>query len=424
MRRSISSVTVITVTLVVHAWLGPAVANAATAESPTDGPTMSWGAVLHLKATAERDELVRAAVELKPELELDFGHGWRAVLSGRLRGDLESRIAPADDHAELRDAYLEWRRTGTRLRLGKQRQVWGVVDGFAILDQLQPRSFREFVLDDTDSSRIGQWMLWGRTELGRGRLELAWVPRPDAHELPAQGSLYDFVAPRFRYGAPLGRPAPPRRSVDHDGDLLAARYEVRAGRFDLSAVALTGPEAQPLGRLAGTPEAPGIELYRRSRTLLGGTLSTAVGSAVARAELGWTFDAPFNVRRPGLEEVQRDRLQAALAVDVELPAGLFTSWQLVVDQVRDAPPGLVRPAEDVLGSVLVRRSWLADTVLGELRILGSAEGDRLWRLAMTYRGDDRWSLKLEVDVFTGELDGIFGQYRERDRLSLGFETYF
>ena len=405
-------------------WVGAALIFLAPVAATAEGPTASWGAGLHLEATAERDEVVRTALELEPELKLALGNGWRAVFSGRLRGDLESHIEPHNDHAELRDAYFEWRRDGNRLRLGKQRQAWGVVDGFAILDQLQPRSFREFVLDDVDSSRLGQWMVNGRTELGKGRLQLVWVPRPDAHELPAQGSLYDFVAPRFRYGAPLGAAAPPRRSVDESGDLWAAQYEVRLGGFDLSAVALTGPEAQPLGRLAITTEGPVIELYRRSRTLLGGTLSTAVGSAVVRAELGWTFDAPFNVRRPGLEAIQRDRFQAALAVDLDVPGGFFTSWQLVVDHVRDAPSGLVRPAEDVLGSLLVRRSWLADTVLGELRILGSAEGDRLWRLAATYQGSDRWSLKLEVDIFTGELDQIFGQYRDRDRVSLGFETHF
>ena len=396
--------------------LAPIVAKA-------EGAT-SWGATLRLEATAERDGLVRTEIELEPELEVGLGRGWRLVLSGRLRGDLESRIEPGNEHAELRNAYLEWRRGGHRLRAGKQRRVWGVVDGFAILDQLQPRSFREFVLDDTDHSRQGQWMLSGRTELGGGQLEVVWVPRPDPHELPARGSLYDFVAPRFRYGAELGSPSPPRRTVDGGGDLLAARYGVRAGGLDLSAVVLTGPEAQPLGRLAGTRDSPWIELYRSPRRLVGGTLSAAIGSAVVRTEVGWTFDAPFNVRRPNLEETRRDRLQTALGLDLDLPAGWFASFQVLVDQVRNPPRELVRPEEDVLGSMLVRRGFFAETLLGELRVLGSTEGDQLWRLAVSYRGDDRWSLRLELARFTGDLVEIFGQYRDRDRVSLGFEAYF
>ena len=65
--------------------LAPIVAKA-------EGAT-SWGATLRLEATAERDGLVRTEIELEPELEVGLGRGWRLVLSGRLRGDLERASA-------------------------------------------------------------------------------------------------------------------------------------------------------------------------------------------------------------------------------------------------------------------------------------------------------------------------------------------
>lgn len=58
---------------------------------------------------------------------------------------------------ELREFYLQGEIGDTFLTLGKQQIVWGKAEGLHVLDIVNPQSFREFILDDFDNSRIPLW---------------------------------------------------------------------------------------------------------------------------------------------------------------------------------------------------------------------------------------------------------------------------
>ncbi|HKY93211.1 MAG TPA: hypothetical protein VJM11_19320, partial [Nevskiaceae bacterium] len=56
--------------------------------------------------------------------------------------------------AELEEFFVDWRAGAWSVRLGKQQTVWGTSDGLKVLDIVNPQSFREFILDDYERSRI------------------------------------------------------------------------------------------------------------------------------------------------------------------------------------------------------------------------------------------------------------------------------
>jgi hypothetical protein len=95
---------------------------------------------------------------------------------------------------ELRELYADITIGKTYWRIGKQQVVWGEMDGFKVLDRLNPMSFREFILDDFDDSRIPLWAVKGDFDLGGIKLTTYWSPDLTTHQLPAPaGAFYPMV---------------------------------------------------------------------------------------------------------------------------------------------------------------------------------------------------------------------------------------
>ena len=84
--------------------------------------------------------------------------GCDAKLSGRFR--YQTRLSPdAHSHGEVREARVDCRRQDWLLSVGRQAVVWGKADGFPVLDVVHPFDYREFILDDRESSRRPLTML-------------------------------------------------------------------------------------------------------------------------------------------------------------------------------------------------------------------------------------------------------------------------
>ena len=116
-------------------------------------------------------------LSLVPEFNVGFDNGWQLKSSLRLRAEAinglqiddinrdsyseYSKPAMLSDEVELelRELYLQGEIGDTFLILGKQQIVWGKSDGLKVLDIVNPQSFREFILDDFDNSRIPLWTL-------------------------------------------------------------------------------------------------------------------------------------------------------------------------------------------------------------------------------------------------------------------------
>ncbi|MEX0707321.1 MAG: DUF1302 family protein [Woeseia sp.] len=428
--------------LVSLACLVCSIANSAGLQSAELRAELLYGYSTAASSTLE------AGLELEPAFEYRFGDTSRLVFSARLRWDAEDHLAPGKPDvetydgasrpwtvgsnavAEMRDAYLQIDLPRGLLRIGKQQIAWGALDGLKIMDSLNPQNFREFILEDFADSRIGLWSVYADVTRGNWRAELAWIPDTTGHEIPAPGAWFELVAPRFRYGAEPDAPRPPTTTIRPDSTIDDATIGVRIARllggWDLGLVAISGYDFEPLGRLVSSPTGPVLERYHARRELLGISAGTSLGAVAMRAEVSYRPERMFNLR-DGTELVSEplDQYSVGLGIDISGPFDTFINLQYVLDHVQSAPDTLVRPRTDRLVTLLLRRNFAYDTVTTELRWYRDAgKGDELLRAALAYVIGEETSLRLGLDVFRGDADGLFGQFNDRDRITLSVEHYF
>ena len=67
-------------------------------------------------------------------------------------------------------------------RLGKQIIRWGIVEGWRILDEVNPLDFKEHILRDVADRYIPLWMAKGDYYVGPLTIEGLWIPDIRGHE--------------------------------------------------------------------------------------------------------------------------------------------------------------------------------------------------------------------------------------------------
>jgi hypothetical protein len=393
-------------------------------------------------------EVMQLQLEVEPRWDATLGDAGSAVLSFRLRLDgkdeLEPGAPPFDNYdgpskpltlgdagtLELRDVYYEHRLSSGLLRVGKQQIVWGRLDGVKILDVLNPQTFREFILDDLGDSRIGLWSAYLDYSVGAWRAELALIPDQTSHDIPEPGAWFELRAPRFRFGAPVDAAGLPRRSEGGSDWLEDGALGLRLSRFvggvDVSGLYYSGQDHEPLGRVGLGEDGLFLEQYHRRREVLGLSAESSFGPVAWRAELSHQPGRRFNVRgAAGLDEVELDQSVLGVGADIQLPLNLLANVQLLWDRVHDAPAGLIRPNEDQLATVFLRRGFAYETLQTEFRWYHSlTDHDDTMALRASYAVNDELTLFASGEWFTGTPLGLFGQFARQDRVVLGFSRYF
>jgi len=395
---------------------------------------------------------LEAALTLSPSLTAALGGSAELVVSARLRADAADELSPGiPAHAtysdasrpwtpgpawtlDLRDLHIDWRPGTALVRIGKQQIVWGALDGLKVLDALNPQDFREFILADFGDSRIGLWSAYLELVGDSWRAELALIPDPTAHELPVAGAWFAFTAPRFRFGTagnvavPMRVQRPANPIEDGTAGLRLARF---FGRTEVTLVAATGLDFEPVGRLDSVAGMPVLTRTYERRKLFGASIESAVGQLALRAEASWQPDKAFNVRLDDasqsafLDVVDVDQYRAALAADANIPGGWFLNAQLLVDHLDDPPRGLVRPQTDRIATMFLRRRFDYDRIGVELRWYTEVDHhDELFRASLSWRPTENTELTLAVEAFSGEDDGVFGQFADADRVTLALERTF
>lgn len=395
-------------------------------------------------AGTDSSDTVAAEIDLQPSVEFAFGDSVSWVASARVRLDAYDQLEPGRTNtdsyspaskpvelgtagsAEIRDLYLEFRRDNGLLRIGKQQIVWGRLDGIKVLDLVNPQDYREFILDDFDESRISLWSVYADYSVGPWRAELALVADGTGHAIPNEGAWFELTAPRFRFGT-AGASALPvitdRPGAGFDSAAAGFRVSRQFGGLDLSAVAYTGLDPEPLGRLGEIDGQTALERYYERRDALGTSLDVGLGDFVLRAEAVLMPDRVFNTRDgTGLDTIELDQFRAAIGVDYSAPFDIFMNVQYLVDRVRAAPVNLVRPDTDRIGTLFLRRSFGFDRLDIELRWYHSFEdADDMSSLGATWRPNDRTSIRVAWENFEGAQDGLFGQFDGRSRALLSVE---
>lgn len=393
----------------------------------------------------------------QPEAQWRFDDGGRLTGIARLRFQPETGLRPSDMERDsytaasrpalignntelvLRELYYEQTAGDWYATLGKQQVVWGKADGLKVLDVVNPQSFREFILEDFDQSRIPLWTVNVERPLndwmgGDWTLQLLWLPDQTYHALPEQDATYAFSSPRLAPQAPpavtarLNKPEQPGSILaDSDAGLRLTSF---IGGWDISLNYLYQYHNQPALHQRFIPgPTPVVEItpeYHRTH-VLGGSFSRAFGSWVIRGELGYFTDRFFLTKDVADSDgvSNSSELSYVLGLDWSGIDDTFISVQLFQSWLPDHKGGFTRPELDTSVTFLVRREFLNDTLTTEvLWIANTNDGDGLVRPKVSYDLEDNISIWAGLDIFYGDRDGLFGQFKDKDRFLLGVELGF
>ncbi len=397
-------------------------------------------------ATANVQE---ARIAFTPEIGADLTDSTRLTVIGRLRVDIVDELEPGqpeehnrsafsqrqfvNDHVdlELREAYIDTEIGRTFLRVGKQQLVWGQADGIKVLDVLNPQSFREFILDDFEDSRIPLWTVNAEIPVGEAMLQLLWIPDQTYDDIPESGAAFAFtstlIVPELPPGVPV-TDSRPQRPDDFLADSdVGAKLSVFVGGWDVTLNYAYHYFDRPVVRREISTTGIAIQQHYERTHLLGGTFSNVFGNFILRGEVGFSTDRYFltnditdtdGVTRTG-------ELSYVLGLDYQGWRDWFISAQLFQSIIADPVPGLVRDDVDTTVTFLVRRDFMNDSLQAEALLIKSLnQSDGVLQASLNYEWRTNIRLKLGADFFFGNSLGLFGQFNEKDRISMGIEFGF
>jgi hypothetical protein len=376
----------------------------------------------------------RAVTRLQLSLEGKLGDDVKYKLGGRVDVDplyyssnfyLDPVKTDQRFSAFWRENYLDFSAGDLVFRVGAQNIIWGEVAGLFFADVVSARDLREFLLPSFDIIRIPQWAVRTEYFAGDSHFELIWIPVPTFDDIGKPGS--DF------YPVPLGAqptaseaslfldPTRPARGVS-DGN-----YGIRAGTlvdgWDMAAFYYRSYSTSPtFYRVARTSATLPVVFEPRYDRIwqAGATVTKDLGSVVVRAEAVYAGGLNLASLDPAAPEGVVARNALDWIVSAEHPfEGFDGRINVQVFQRRYFGGGA---DEIALNSGDWGASLLVSGKLGPrwepsvqwIQTFGG--GGSLVRPKLAWLPAANLSVALGVDVFSGDRDGFFGRYANKDRI--------
>jgi len=401
-------------------------------------------------AFLSHDGAVQKAVAYgKLELEFKFEDNARFVTSGIVEGDWKDKIEPDvlntfnynDDSkplalgnhgkAELREFYYEKEFGATQLKVGKMQTVWGKADGIKLIDKLNPQDFSEFILAPFEDSRIPLWSLSLTQSFEDSELEFLWIPDTTYHKVPNSNGAYAFSSSRVVPQAPQGvsvrqNEAEKPNDAFKDSD-IALRYSKQLENMELGFYYLYAYDDfvvlyQDLDRATRTvtlnPE------YERNH-FYGMSMDYSKGEFVYRVEAGFTEGKHLLDANGARGISQSDEVAYIFGVDWYGLEESMLSMQVNQSYLLDYKDGFARPKVDNTMTILYKKDLMNNTLHGEVLLIHNLnDDDGVVRPKLSYELDEESLVYTGLDHFYGDRDGLYGQFREQNRVVLGVERTF
>lgn len=335
---------------------------------------------------------------------------------------------------EIRELYWDVALDDIFLRSGKQQVVWGEADGLKLLDVINPQSFREFILDDFDDSRIPLWMINTEYSLNNnGVIQFLWIPDTSSHELAPSHSTFAFSSPSLVLQTNSvsdvvvkDATAPTMTLKNSDAGL---RFTHFIGGWDISLNYLYHYVDAPVTRTSSRGNNSGqtfvvTQQYERSH-LIGGSVSNAFGDWTLRSEVAYETDRYHRTTStlPGV--IDADQWSTVIGLDWQGWTNQFISVQWFQTTITESDADLVNNSREDIATFLWESKFLNETLTFEWLQLHSLDhGDGVAQPRLIYNYEANLDVYVGVDNFYGNRMRLFGQFKEADRISVGFEWGF
>jgi len=406
----------------------------AGADSLLESSTLSthieseWG-VLTKDSSTQKLQLM-----IEPELETDISKDSRITTIARLRTDAKDNLSPGDhNQAELREFYLDTTINDSIIILGKQQVVWGKSDGLKVLDIVNPQDFREFILDDFDQSRIPLWTANTEIPVNDVTLQLLLIPDQTYHEFATPGSSYQFTSPLIIPPTPPGANVSIKPTIKPDEVLQDADAGFRISTFthgwDLTFNYLYHYDDTPVLFRTINIDLNGLNInpqYKRTH-LIGGTFSNTFGDLTLRGEVGYLTDKYISTTDPLDTDgvVKTGELKYVLGFDWYGFTDTLLSMQIFQTYLNNHQSGMIRDELNTQITFLIKQDYMNETLHAEVLFLHDMDyKDGMVRPKLTYEYNDEVNIYAGADIFYGNMDGLFGQFKETDRIVSGLVIGF
>jgi hypothetical protein len=418
--------------------------------SPT-ATALTFQAIADFDAAVETKDgdLQKAELVLTPRMDFDLSESVRATLIARGRFDAVDELSPghpAQHHRgqwnrrtylgdngdlELREAYIDGFAGDVFVRLGKQQVVWGQADGLRVLDVLNPIDYREFILSDLDERRIPLWMLNAEAPLWEGTLQLVAIPDKTYDELPPFNGAFGFSSRLLVPKAPAGVPVTMRDPDQPDRPLQDAdagvRWQAFLGGWDVSLNYLYHYHDQAVYYLnEGTGGIVVSPIYKRTH-LTGATFSNAFGDFALRGEIGYSSDRYWVADPRSVTDgvVESPELAYVVGLDYSGISNTFFSVQAFQSYLTDHPTGVIRDTLETQLTLRIRHLiWNQALALEAFFIQSANDADGLLQLEANYQFKSDLVGRIGADLFFGNKSGLFGQFKEANRIKVGLAYSF
>lgn len=123
------------------------------------------------------------------------------TIAARTRRDIDQPLnfvaaLPEDKDSDVikaKEFYIDYMFDSADLRIGKQLNVWGVMPGIRIVDELNPMDFREFILPDLLDYRIALWTAKLDYYTDYGDLQFIAIPELVFNKPAPPGSEWELM---------------------------------------------------------------------------------------------------------------------------------------------------------------------------------------------------------------------------------------
>ncbi len=342
-------------------------------------------------------------------------------INGAVRTSSDGDIAIREWYIETESEHVFW-------KIGKQQVVWGQADGLKVLDVINPQSFREFVLDEFADSRIPLWMINAEIPLNDDNtLQLLWIPDSTYHELAHADAPFAFTSPLFVPQLVEGvefldinQAKPSRFFKDSDVGLQFSSFT--AG-WDLTLNYLYHYLDTPVLFQSLSDEGIRINSTYKRKHLFGASASNSFGDYTFRSELGYSTDS---------YHLSSDTNQTGIANSADMSWVIGLDWMGLTDtmisaqwfqsHLFDYEDSIIREQNNTTFSFLYTRSFKNDSWnLNILELHNIDYGDGSVQIQLDYELNSQVKLWVGADIFYGDKQGLFGQFNNQDRLTVGFQ---